>query len=397
MKPQLYILCVLCAFAVNTSFSQELSAPDQNTQLQALDKLIESQSATPTLEGVKLIFSSYSNGSPIIKQSVEKSIPRLKITDEILEWLRTDAAKSPNKDIRLLTLRLVSAEPSSQFNIDFSRIFLYDPDEKIRLENIKSLNRVSNPDILPLLIVALTDGYYPVRKTTLEMLAKYANYQAIEIIIKRYPAETSMTLQFDMEQILVQAYNISDNSVILLNYLTSDSPQVRALICRIIGKSTTINNSEALKKLKDDNAEVTASRDWALKQLQGPTIKVDLKPTGKTPIAPLANRFEPGRAEMLLKYNGDKNTEKAVQLGLEWLARNQEPDGSWNCAKHNPWSNKSPLPAFANEEELVDVSVTGLSLLCFLGDGSTHQSGLYQETFRKGLEFIKSAQERTGR
>ncbi len=99
---------------------------------------------------------------------------------------------------------------------------------------------------------------------------------------------------------------------------------------------------------------------------------------------------------MLLKYNGDDRTENAVRLGLEWLYRNQESDGSWNCAKHNPWSNKSPIPSFTNDDELVDPSVTGLSLLCFLGDGSTHQSGLYQDVVRKGLEFIKSAQDKTG-
>ena len=99
---------------------------------------------------------------------------------------------------------------------------------------------------------------------------------------------------------------------------------------------------------------------------------------------------------MLLKYGGDNQTEKAIRLGLEWLARNQESDGSWNCVKHNPWHNKSPLPAFTNEDELVDVSLTGLSLLCFMGDGSTHKSGPYQDIFNKGLELIKSAQDKTG-
>ena len=400
MKKILLILFI-CALVVNISFSQELSSPGQTNQFQELDKLVESQSITPTLAGTKLIFSAYSNGSPAIKQAVEKSIPRLKTTDEIIQWLRDDAVKSPNKDIRLLTLRIAGANPSSHFDIDFSPIFLYDPDKEIRLENIKALKNLP-PQEMGALAIALTDGYYPVRKTALEALAKYNHMpQNVEIIIKRYPNETSLTLQFEMEQMLVQTYDISKSSAILLNYLTSDSPQVQALVWRVIGKSTTINKNgpfiKELKELKNNgDTEVTASRDWALKQLQGPAIKIDSKPAGKTPIASLANRFEPGRSEMLLKYNGDKNTEEAVRLGLAWLAQNQEQDGSWNCAKHNPWHNKSPLPSFTNDDELVDPSVTGLSLLCFLGSGSTHQSGLYQDAVRAGLDFIKSAQDQTG-
>lgn len=99
---------------------------------------------------------------------------------------------------------------------------------------------------------------------------------------------------------------------------------------------------------------------------------------------------------MLLKYGGNDTTENAARLGLEWLVRNQEPDGSWNCVKHNPWHNNVVLPAFTTEDELIDVSLTGLALLCFLGDGSTHQSGPYQSAILKGLEFIKSAQDKTG-
>lgn len=396
----------------NISFSQDLSAPDQTKQLQELDKLIESQSATPTLDNIKLVFSAYTAGSPAVRAAVEKSIPRLHMTDEIIDWLKSDAARSPNRDIRLLTLRTVSVNFASRFNVEFSPIFLYDPDKAIRLENIRVLKGLPlicgswiYEELIPRLDVTLTDGYYPVRKTALEALAKY-HYtpRTAEIIISRYPAESSMTLQFDMEDAIVSLINRSARADILLNYLDSDSPAIRALICRVIGKSTALNNKEtyikALNALPADSpTDVIASRDWALKQLNrlGPgPVKIDIKPPARMPIASLANRFAPGRTELLAKYHGDDRTENAARLGLDWLARNQEANGSWNCARNNPWHNNVVIPSFTNEDELVDVSVSGLSLLCFLGDGSTHQSGLYQENVRKGLEFIKTAQDKTG-
>lgn len=406
----LYILCILCIFTLNISsvnsynldvLSKDLHSPDESRALIALNELIEYQAHTQSLDGIKLLLSLSSYPSDKIRSAIEKSIPRLKITDEIIQWLKNDAAKSPNKDIRMLALRIVAAHSPLELISDFSG-FVYDPDQNIRLENIKYLKGLSTSTVIPLLATALTDGFYPARETALEALAKYnSTPQAIEVIIKRYPLETSMTLQFEMEQILAKAYNISNNSYILLNYLTSDSPQVRALICRVIGKSTTINTIKALKEMKDNgNVEVAASRDWALKMLESNGQDSQPKslpiPEGVKIIDALKSRFEPLKKEMLLKYNGDARTENAVRLGLGWLARNQEPDGSWNCAKNNPWHNKSPVPSFTNEDELVDVSVSALSLLCFLGEGSTHQSGLYQDNVRKGLEFIKSAQDQTG-
>ncbi|MEW6026997.1 MAG: hypothetical protein AB1599_06875 [Planctomycetota bacterium] len=406
MRPQLYILCVLCVFAVNISFSQETD------ETKALQTLIENQSVRPALDGMKLIFSAYTNGSDVTKQAIEKSIPRLKMTDEILDWLKSDAAKSPNKDIRMLTLRIISIDSLFDFHLKFSSIFLYDPDKEIRLANIKTLNdspqwcgNAIEDELIPQLEIALTDGFYPVRKTALEALDKYISHiKSPDAIIKRYPKEPSMTLQFEMENSLISGIHHYDYLNSLTHYLYSDSPEISALLCRVVGKSSNILNETeknrcawALNKVKDDNAKVSSSKQWALRQLKGsePKQSNETKPQGRI-AASLLNRFEPLRKKTLLKYNGDEKTEKAVQLGLEWLARNQESDGSWNCARNNPWHNNVVLPSFTNEDELVDVSVSGLALLCFLGDGSTNQYGLYQETVQKGLEFIKSAQDKTG-
>ncbi len=66
-----------------------------------------------------------------------------------------------------------------------------------------------------------------------------------------------------------------------------------------------------------------------------PTISLD----GSTAVAALNatsigmalhGRQDGMRQSLLGAYGGNKLTEKGVQLGLEWLARQQRPDGSWS-------------------------------------------------------------------
>ena len=95
-----------------------------------------------------------------------------------------------------------------------------------------------------------------------------------------------------------------------------------------------------------------------------------------------------GKGFLLAQYGGSEGSEKAVALGLEWLAAHQNSNGSWsydfrkcpNCKGKcgNPGWNKSQN------------SATALALLPFLGCGVTHKQGKaeYRQVVDKGLKFI---------
>lgn len=90
-----------------------------------------------------------------------------------------------------------------------------------------------------------------------------------------------------------------------------------------------------------------------------------------------AGRSEAGRASSLGQYGGRwaQVTEKAVIRALEWLKRNQAPDGSWGPQKE---------------------SMTGLALLTFLAHGETTSSKDYGPTVEKAIRFLVSAQKEDG-
>ncbi|MCZ7646345.1 MAG: zf-HC2 domain-containing protein [Planctomycetota bacterium] len=89
-----------------------------------------------------------------------------------------------------------------------------------------------------------------------------------------------------------------------------------------------------------------------------------------------------GRLRRAMMGGGGKATESAVDKALEWLARHQEQDGSWNAMKHEG-------KADARVEGLNgDVAVTGFALLAFLGAGHTERVGKYKDHVRRGTEWL---------
>ncbi len=91
-----------------------------------------------------------------------------------------------------------------------------------------------------------------------------------------------------------------------------------------------------------------------------------------------AGRSAGGRAAALNQYSQKwgQFTEAAVVKALDWLKRNQAPDGSWGPNK----------PA-----------MTGLGLLAFLAHGETTSSDDYGQTVEKAIRFLVSIQDPEGR
>jgi hypothetical protein len=98
----------------------------------------------------------------------------------------------------------------------------------------------------------------------------------------------------------------------------------------------------------------------------------------------------PGSARQQLggKYGQTGGTIAAVGKGLDWLARNQRPDGSWSLC--GPYS--SAAPRFNECEE----SATAMALLAFQGDGNTHLEGKYQKNVVRGWNWLLKQQDADG-
>ncbi|MBP7830853.1 MAG: terpene cyclase/mutase family protein [Kiritimatiellae bacterium] len=88
-----------------------------------------------------------------------------------------------------------------------------------------------------------------------------------------------------------------------------------------------------------------------------------------------AGRSGDGRLNGIASYAGGGSSEPSVVKALEWLKKNQAPDGSWGPNK----------PA-----------MTGLGLLTFLAHGETLSSDAYGETVGKAMRFLMTQQNEAG-
>lgn len=92
---------------------------------------------------------------------------------------------------------------------------------------------------------------------------------------------------------------------------------------------------------------------------------------------------------------GLSKTEKAVELGLIFLARHHGDDGRWSL---HGYATGKPYQDEMDEDVVLhsDTAATGLSLMAFLGAGYHHQSGKYREVVERGLEFLIHNQQDNG-
>ena len=89
---------------------------------------------------------------------------------------------------------------------------------------------------------------------------------------------------------------------------------------------------------------------------------------------------------LLAAYGGTEETEDAVQLGLQWLQRQQRQDGSWLLT--GPYSDGVMTENRA--------AATAMAMLAFMGAGHTHRSGDYVREMEKAARWLVSEQDREG-
>jgi len=88
---------------------------------------------------------------------------------------------------------------------------------------------------------------------------------------------------------------------------------------------------------------------------------------------------------------GGRASQKAVELGLEWLKNHQDPQGFWDCDGFQSQCKTNQCDGKGNA--LHDVGCTGLALLAFLGAGNTTTTGRYKKVVLSGLKYLQSVQD----
>ncbi len=138
--------------------------------------------------------------------------------------------------------------------------------------------------------------------------------------------------------------------------------------------ATTLLDNIKLPEISPLTSTTAAATSSALKSL----------PTG---IANgLSGRGGNLRGDLIKKFGGNGQTIEAVELGLQWLAKNQKSDGSWSLI--GPYSDGG-----ANENR---TAATAMALNAFLGDGNTPLDGKYKDNVRLGLAYLIKRQNEEG-
>ena len=100
----------------------------------------------------------------------------------------------------------------------------------------------------------------------------------------------------------------------------------------------------------------------------------------------LKGRESGSKQNLAIKFGATKGTLDAVAMALEWIARNQQKNGSWSLEK--PYKNGAPY-------ENVNAA-TAMAMLALQGDGNTHTKGQYQKNVAAGLKVLLRSQATNG-
>lgn len=107
-------------------------------------------------------------------------------------------------------------------------------------------------------------------------------------------------------------------------------------------------------------------------------------------------RGEGARQALSGGFGGTKATERAVAGALNWLARHQNPDGSWSLDEFAKHCKKTTCDGKGDVKS--DTAATAFALLPFFAAGQTHETkGPYRATIFNGVNWLIKSQKPDGR
>lgn len=99
----------------------------------------------------------------------------------------------------------------------------------------------------------------------------------------------------------------------------------------------------------------------------------------------LNSRSSASKSELLERFGGNADSEKAVAMALRWIAEHQLNTGGWSFNHSVVCRQQCKDPG---EMTLANNGATAMALLPFLGAGQTHLEGQYKDTVKRGLAFL---------
>lgn len=96
-------------------------------------------------------------------------------------------------------------------------------------------------------------------------------------------------------------------------------------------------------------------------------------------------------ADLLRQAGLNAKAQEAVRSGLEWLARSQNPDGSWSA-----WVGYKLNTEYRKERHAPEVGVSGLAGIAFLANGHVPGRGRYGQTVAKAVDYVAGRVEPSG-
>lgn len=175
----------------------------------------------------------------------------------------------------------------------------------------------------------------------------------------------------------------------------SDRPGIPAMLPRGnagTGPAPTIELGAPLRRAARDSDVIATATPRVPLERTGGSPQIDGK-VRDVAVLGLKQRDREGRAALAQKLGGNADTERAVEMGLDFLARHQAVDGSWSLHAFAQGRN------YANAGEGVmqsDTAATGLALLAFLGAGYTHSDGKYRTVVERALDYLVANQRPNG-
>jgi hypothetical protein len=210
--------------------------------------------------------------------------------------------------------------------------------------------------------------------------------------------ESPSVPDFALPNAQVQApADLSDEHLRLLGQFEEQSSTDLPLDPTLLADSASSDPSSG-----EDSAKQTDSLAMSSEQAQRSIAPTAVEAPEATANRPEPASFIPGAYRMrmaperfahTLKNGGDANTEQAVRGALEFLAKSQSPDGSWNAQAYGA-GQRAVAPSAealyrADTGKFADTAMTGLALLAFLGAGHTHNDGgPYAACVHRGLSYL---------